>query len=135
MSTCRTLIFSSARRSRRFISRAGRWKIFTAIAENISTVIDKGSCLAFSIGPLYEALAAVLSGKRGLGIHTPFFTDALMDLVNSGAVSNRHKEFFRGKSLASYAMGSGKTLRWLDRNPLVEFQRLDVVRSHTYRQK
>ncbi len=109
-----------------------RWPVddmYRRIAENISTVITKGSCLAFSIGPLYEALAAVLSGKHGLGIHTPFFTDALMDLVNSGAVSNRHKEFFRGKSLASYAIGSEKLMRWLDRNPLVEFQPLDVVAS------
>lgn len=109
-----------------------RWPVddmHRRIAENISTVIGKGSCLAFSIGPLYEALTVVLSGKRGLGIHTPFFTDALMDLVDSGAVSNRHKEFFRGKSLASYAMGSEKLMRWLDRNPLVEFQPLDVVAS------
>lgn len=109
-----------------------RWPVedmYRRIAENISTVIAKGSCLAFSIGPLYEALSAALSGKRGLGIHTPFFTDALMDLVDSGAVSNRHKEFFRGKSLASYAIGSERLMRWLDRNPLVEFQPLDVVAS------
>lgn len=109
-----------------------RWPVddlYRRIAENISTEIGKGSCLAFSIGPLYEALAEVLSGKRGLGIHTPFFTDALMDLVDSGAVSNRHKDFFRGKSLASYAIGSEKLMRWLDRNPLIEFQPLDVVAS------
>lgn len=109
-----------------------RWPfddLYQRIAANISSVIVKGSCLAFSIGPLYEALAKALSGKRGLGIHTPFFTDALMDLVDSGAVSNRHKDFFRGKSLASYAMGSERLMRWLDRNPLVEFQPLDIVAS------
>lgn len=109
-----------------------RWPVddvYRKIAGNISSVIEDGSCLAFSIGPLYEALAGALAGKKGLGVHTPFFTDALMELVDSGAVSNRGKELFRGKSLASYALGSKRLMKWLDRNPLVEFQPLDVVAS------
>jgi len=47
--------------------------------------------VGFSIGPLFDALGAQLVTKRNLGIHSPFFTDALMDLVKSGAVSNRQK--------------------------------------------
>ncbi|UCH21099.1 MAG: GNAT family N-acetyltransferase [Deltaproteobacteria bacterium] len=107
-----------------------RWPVdetFDQVAANVASVIDDGSCIAFSIGPLYDALATHLVHKRHLGVHTPFFTDALMDLVKSGAVSNRNKEIFRGKSLTSYAFGTPELMAWLDRNPMVEFQGLDKV--------
>ncbi len=107
-----------------------RWPVddvFDQLAANVASVIEDGSCIAATIGPLYEALARHLKHKRHLGVHTPLFTDALMDLVESGAVSNRNKGIFRGKSVACYAFGTKELMAWLDRNPLVEFQGLDKV--------
>jgi acyl-CoA hydrolase/RimJ/RimL family protein N-acetyltransferase len=107
-----------------------RWKpdpVYHGIATNVASVIVDGSCLAYSIGPIFEALSDKLVNKRDLGIHTPFFTDALMELCMSGAVSNRNKSIFKGKSLTSYAMGTAKLMQWLDNNPMVEFQSTDKV--------
>ena len=107
-----------------------RWAtddVWDAVAQHVASLIEDESCLAFSIGPLYESLARSLAKKRHLGIHSPLFTDPLMDLVKSGAVSNRRKETHRGKALTSYAFGSWKLMRWLDNNPQVEFQRIDKV--------
>ncbi|MCP3941777.1 MAG: GNAT family N-acetyltransferase [Desulfobacteraceae bacterium] len=103
--------------------------VFERIAENIASVIDDGSCLAFTFGPIFEALPKYLSRKRNLGIHTPFFTDALMELVKSGAVTNRQKGRFRGRSLTAYALGSKELMQWLDKNPMVEFQSIEKVFS------
>ena len=107
-----------------------RWPledIFDQVAANVASVIEDRSCIAFTIGPLFEALSKHLVHKHNLGIHTPFFTDPLMELVKSGAVTNRHKEIFRGKSLTSYAFGTPELMAWLNRNPLVEFQGIDKV--------
>ncbi len=107
-----------------------RWpleEIYEQVAANVASVIEDGSCIAFTIGPLFEALGRQLVHKHNLGIHTPFFTDPLMDLIKSGAVTNRHKEIFRGKSLTSYAFGTPQLMTWLNRNPLVEFQGIDKV--------
>jgi acyl-CoA hydrolase len=107
-----------------------RWppeEVFDRIAANVAAAIEDGSCLAYNVGPLYEALPKHLARKRDLGIHTPFFTDALMDLALSGAVSNRRKGLFRGRSLTGFALGSPRLMRWLDNNPLVEFQSIDRV--------
>jgi acyl-CoA hydrolase/GNAT superfamily N-acetyltransferase len=107
-----------------------RWPledIFLKIAANIANVIEDGSCISLGIGPLYEALSVQLATKKHLGVHSPFFTDALMDLVKSGAVTNRRKGVFRGKSSASYLLGTKKMMQWLDHNPLVEFQPEDVI--------
>ena len=107
-----------------------RWAsddVWDQVALHVASLIEDESCLAFSIGPLYEALAKSLANKRHLGIHSPFFTDPLMDLMKCGAASNRRKETYRGKALTSYAFGTWKLMRWLDNNPLVEFQRIDKV--------
>jgi len=101
--------------------------VFDRVAENVVSLVEDGACLGFSIGPLYEALSERLITKRDLGIHGPFITDALRRLLESGAVTNRKKGFFRRKSLVAYAFGSRELMAWLDRNPLVEFQGIDVV--------
>ncbi len=100
---------------------------FEQIAANIEPLIEDRSCVAFSTGPIFEALGVALRHKKQLGIHSPFFTDPLMDLVKSGAVTNRCKEFFKRKSITSYACGTAELFQWLDQNPSIEFQPVDKV--------
>ena len=107
-----------------------RWPVapvYDLIAGNIEPLIEDQSCIAFSMGPLFEAVGRTLTRKQHLGIHSPFFSDALMDLVKSGAVTNRYKELFKRKSITSYACGTAELLQWLDQNPGVEFQPVDKV--------
>lgn len=107
-----------------------RWSMdpaFDRVAAQVASVIEDGACIGFSLGPLYEALSHHLVNKRDLGLHSPFFTDPLMDLVKSGAVTNRRKRITKGRSLASYAFGSTDLLAWLDKNPRVEFQDIESV--------
>ncbi len=107
-----------------------RWPVDAVMAKvgaNVASLIEDGCCISFSVGPLFDALAHHLKGKRHLGIHSPFFTDALMDLVKSGAVTNRRKGIFLGKSVCAYALGTEELMQWLHRNPLIEFQGIDIV--------
>jgi acyl-CoA hydrolase/RimJ/RimL family protein N-acetyltransferase len=110
-----------------FLSRWPLEEVYLKIAANIASVVEDGSCISFGIGPLFEALGITLAAKKHLGVHSPFFTDALMDLVKSGAVTNRRKGIFRGKSSVSYILGTQELMKWLDQNPLVEFQPEDVI--------
>ena len=111
-----------------------RWpvgKVIDKVAANIARLIEDGDCLSLFTGSLGEALSRHLTHKRHLGIHSSYFTDALMDLVKSGAVTNYRKEAFRGKSVASYALGTPDLMAWLDHNPLVEFQGIEQVFNPT----
>ena len=101
--------------------------VFDRLAENVAGNIDDGSCLAFTFGQVFEALPKYLANKKDLGLHTPFVTDAVLELVKSGAVTNRRKGLFRGRTLTAYALGSRELMQWLDRNPMVEFQSIDKV--------
>jgi len=110
-----------------------RWPVddvIDRVAANVASVVEDGSCIAFYSGALFEALGRHLARKRHLGVHTYFFTDPLMELIKCGAVTNRKKNHFRDKSLTSYAQGTPELMRWLHRNPLVEFQGIDVVSDH-----
>ncbi|MGD8963725.1 MAG: GNAT family N-acetyltransferase [Desulfobacterales bacterium] len=107
-----------------------RWSVDSVtdqVAANIAQLIGDGDCISFFTGALFEALGRHLARKRHLGIHSSYFTDALMDLVKSGAVTNNRKAVFRGKSVASYALGTPGLMAWLDHNPLVEFQSIEQV--------
>jgi len=107
-----------------------RWPlldVYLKVATNVASVVANGSCISFGIGPLYEALGKTLAAKKNLGVHSPFFTDALMDLVKSGAVTNRRKGVFRGKSSVSSVLGTKELMKWLDLNSLVEFQPEDMI--------
>ncbi len=97
------------------------------MAANVASVIEDGSCIAFSMGDIFEALSRHLANKHQLGIHSPFITDAVMDLVRSGAVTNRRKANWRGRCVASYAFGTPGLMTWLNGNPLVEFQGIDKI--------
>ncbi|MBA4422432.1 MAG: GNAT family N-acetyltransferase [Syntrophus sp. (in: bacteria)] len=110
-----------------------RWPVddvIDRVAANVASIVEDGSCIAFYSGALFEALGRHLAHKRHLGVHTYFFTDPLMDLIKCGAVTNRRKDHFRDKSLTAYAQGTPELMRWLHRNPLVEFQGIDVVSDH-----
>jgi len=75
---------------------------------------------------LYEALASI-SLEKDTSAFIPIFYRCPDGSVKSGAVTNRRKAFFPGKSTASYALGTSELMRWLNRNPLVEFQPIDVT--------
>lgn len=110
-----------------------RWPyddVIDRVAANVASVIEDGSCISFYSGALFEALGKHLAKKKNLGVHTFFFTDPLMDLVKCGAVTNKKKGHFHDKSLTAYAQGTPELMKWLDGNPLIEFQGIDVVSDH-----
>ena len=107
-----------------------RWPtdpIMDKVAANVSILVDNGCCLPFFTGSLFEALGPHLRHKKNLNVHSPFITDPLMDLIKCGVVTNREKTYYRGKSVVSYALGTVELMQWLDRNPVIEFQGIDVV--------
>ncbi len=107
-----------------------RWpfdETYDRLAANVASVILDGSCLSFTNGPLFEALGRHLQEKRNLGVHSAFLTDPLMDLIKSGAVTNRYKEFMSGTSVASYVLGTNELYAWVHDNPLIALQGADKV--------
>jgi GNAT superfamily N-acetyltransferase len=55
------------------------------------------------------------------------FTDSLIDLVESGAVTGERKTIDRGRIIASFCMGTEKLYTYIDRNPRFSFHPTEYV--------
>jgi acyl-CoA hydrolase len=79
------------------------------------------------IGAIPGAVALALRDKRDLGIHTEMFTDAVLDLVESGTVTGAAKEVNRGKIVSTFMVGTRRLYRFVDDNPMVEMRPVDYT--------
>lgn len=93
------------------------------IGEFIAGLVDDGSTIQLGIGGIPNAAALSLKGKKDLGVHTEMFVDSMMELYEAGVITNKKKSLYRGKFVATFAMGSEKLYKWLNNNVAVEFQR------------
>jgi len=91
-----------------------------AIAGFIAPLIPDGACLQTGIGGTPDAVLNALHDKKDLGIHSELFSDGVVDLYNSGAITNMKKGHKPGKFLANFIIGSQKVFDFIDRNPNVE---------------
>lgn len=95
------------------------------IGEIIAGLIDDGATLQIGIGAIPEAALARLHNKRDLGIHTEMFSDRVVDLVESGAITNRLKTVHPGRLVTSFVYGTRRLYDFVHDNPLVEFHPCD----------
>ena len=92
----------------------------------LSRLVHDGETIQAGYGGLINAALAGLAGKKNLGIHTEMLSDGLVYLIKKGAVDNSKKTINRGKTIASFCMGSGKTYKYLD-NKKIEFRTIDYT--------
>jgi acyl-CoA hydrolase len=98
-----------------------------AIAEHVAALIEDGSTLQIGYGGIPDAVVMQLTHKHDLGIHTEMIGDGILTLVESGAVTNRRKNYLPGKMVATFALGSNKLYRFMERNPVLEIHPVDFT--------
>ncbi|MGI9525718.1 MAG: acetyl-CoA hydrolase/transferase family protein [Weeksellaceae bacterium] len=96
--------------------------IETKIGENIASLIDDGATLQMGIGAVPEVVLSNLKNHRRLGIHTELFSDGVLPLIESGAITGEMKKIKPGKILTCFALGSQKLYDFIDDNPLIDFK-------------
>lgn len=104
-------------------------EISKTIARHITRLVENGSTIQVGIGSIPNAVLYGLAEKRDLGVHTEMFTDGLIDLIESGVVSNSLKTFHPGKVLATFCIGTRRLYDYVDNNPMFEFHPVDYNSS------
>ncbi len=95
------------------------------IGEFVAELVEDGSTLQTGIGGIPDATLARLMEKRDLGIHTEMFSDRVVDLVEAGAVTNRHKAVGAGRIVTSFINGTRRLFDFVHDNPQVAFYPCD----------
>lgn len=67
-------------------------------------------------------MAAALTGKHDLGIHTEMLGNAMINLIRSGAVTNRQKTLHPGKTVCAFFLGDEDAVDFLENTPDVMFR-------------
>jgi len=94
------------------------------IAENL---VEDGATLQMGIGAIPDAVLAQLKGHKDMGVHSEMFSDGLVELVKSGAVTNRLKKICPGRILASFAVGTRSLYDFMNDNPFLVMKTIDYV--------
>ena len=97
------------------------------IGQYIAELVEDGSTIQLGIGGIPNAAALFLAQKKDLGVHTEMLSDAIVDLVEAGAITGREKTAWKDKIVATFAFGSQKLYDFIRDNPLIEMQRGSVV--------
>jgi len=98
-----------------------------AIGEYVTDIIEDGSTLQIGYGAIPDAVVMQLTHKHDLGIHTEMLGDGILRLLESGAVTNRKKNYLPGKMVATFALGTQKLYRFMHRNPMLEMHPVDYT--------
>ena len=101
------------------------------VGRNIARLIEDGSTIHTGLGHLPAAALQSLKDKKDLGIHTDMLTDGYLDLIRSGAVTNREKEINRKKVVASYCLGTRELFDFVHLNSFVEFHPISYTNNPT----
>jgi acyl-CoA hydrolase len=95
------------------------------IGELVAGLVEHRATLQVGIGAIPDAVLSRLHDKRDLGIHTEMFSDRVVDLIESGAVTNRFKAVHPGRTVTSFVNGSRRLYDFVHDNPAVEFHSCD----------
>jgi len=99
------------------------------IGNNISELVPDGATIQLGIGGIPNAAAVALKDKHDLGIYSELFTESMVDLIEQGIVTNSRKSIHKGKSIATFALGSKRMYDFINDNVGVEFHPVDYVNN------
>lgn len=89
------------------------------IAADAASLIADGSTLQFGVGKIPDAILSSLSHVRNLGIHSGLINDAVVGLVECGAVTNAGKGLDPGVTVTNQVIGTQRLYRFVHENRAV----------------
>ena len=90
-------------------------------------LIRDGDTLQAGLGAACDGVLCALGQKRDLGLHSELFTEAMLDLVELGAVNGSRKTLHPGKIVAAALAGGERMYRFADNNPCLELYPVSCV--------
>ncbi|MFZ5671414.1 MAG: GNAT family N-acetyltransferase [Pseudomonadota bacterium] len=97
------------------------------VARYIAAIIEDGSTLQIGLGRVPNEALHHIKDRRDLGIHSDVITDGVMDLVEAGVVTGRHKTLHRDRIVTSYCLGTRRLYDFVHDNPRFDFQPIEEV--------
>lgn len=99
------------------------------VAGHVVSRIPDGATLQLGIGSLPVAVCRALSSHRNLGVHSGVISDAAVDLVERGVITNAHKGADAGCVVTGGLFGSRRLIAYADGNPGLNMRSAEYTHS------
>jgi acyl-CoA hydrolase len=99
-----------------------------AIARHAASLIRDRDTLQIGIGKVQSAILGRLKDRRDLGFQSGLISDAVLDLVEAGAVTGAAKTFEKGLIVGGLFVGTRRLYDWMRRAPEVALR----AANHTH---
>ena len=100
-----------------------------AVAEQVASLIPHRATVQLGVGTLPAAVAAALAHHRELGVHSGVVSDALVDLVERGVVTNAHKGRDAGQTVTGGLFGTQRLRDFAQNSGLVDLRSADYTHN------
>ena len=101
------------------------------IAAHAASLIADGSTLQFGVGRIPDAILSSLSHARNLGIHSGLINDAVVDLIESGAITNEGKGLDAGITVTNQVIGTRRLYRFVHQNKAIAVRPASYTHSQS----
>lgn len=98
-----------------------------SMAKYIVDMIPDGATIQLGFGGLGNAIGHMLYGKKDLGMHSEVVTPCVTELVKAGVITGSKKNYYPGKIIAAFAVGTNQFYEDLNHNELFEFKEVHWV--------
>ena len=98
-----------------------------SMAKYIVDMIPDGSTIQLGFGGLGNAIGHMLFSKKDLGMHSEVVTPSVTELVKAGVITCSKKNFFPGKIVTAFAVGTKNFYDDLNKNEMFEFKEVHWV--------
>ncbi len=112
-----------------FIQEPTSDEVANKIGQYVSRLIQDGDTIQVGYGSIPNAVMTNLKDKKHLGVHTELVSDGLVELMKIGVIDNSRKTVNRGKSVASFCMGSQSTYDFINDNPSIELKQIEYTNN------
>jgi acetyl-CoA hydrolase len=99
------------------------------VAAHVDSYIPDRATLQVGIGAIPEAIMALLTQRRDLGVHSGMIGDSVVDLMEAGVITNAFKGIDPGVTVTGVLFGTDRLYRFAHRNPAIRVCPIDYTHS------
>lgn len=92
------------------------------IGSLVSTLVPDGAVIQLGIGSIFHSVGRGLIGKKDLGVHSGVVGDWIVDLMESGTVTNARKAIDTGVSVTGTIFGTRRAYDFVHQNPMIQLR-------------
>ncbi|MDQ6433206.1 acetyl-CoA hydrolase/transferase C-terminal domain-containing protein [Mesorhizobium sp. LHD-90] len=97
------------------------------VGRRVAELIPDRATVQLGVGGLSCAVARALLGHKELGVHSGVVSDMLVDMVESGAVTNAWKGIDAGVTVTGGLFGTDRLYAWADGNPAITMRSVEYT--------